>query len=119
MNVEVEIIKDIPKEQIKQFEDKVVYYSAILTREYTKSSSAYPKLSGDLERNEIAAPITGGNKEYNLLAGVKYAKYVYKMTNVQWTNPSTIPHWYYTVFRSRQASIMNNAVARATKEIKK
>lgn len=117
--VQVEIVKGIPEEQIDKFEDKVVYYTAVNTREYTKSRRAYPHLSGDLEMAEIAAPITGRNKEYNLLAGLGYDKYVWKMTNVQWTNPSTIPQWYYTVFKTKGTSLLVNATIRAIKEIKK
>lgn len=119
MDIEVEIIKGIPAKQIQQFEDKVVYYSAMLTREYVKSRHGYPYLTGDLERNEIAAPITGGNKEYNLLTGVKYATQVYNFTNVHWTNPSTLPQWYYTAFRMRGNTLITNAVYRTLKEIKK
>ena len=119
IGVEVKIIKDIPKEQIEKFEDRVVYYSAVSTREYTKGSRAYPYLSGDLERAEVASQITGSNKEYNLLAGTNYAKYVYRMKNPHWTNKSTLPQWYHTTFRAREKSIVMEAVSHSLKEIKK
>ena len=42
MNVEIEIIKGLPVEQIQKFEDKTVYNCAVYTREMTKGSNAYP-----------------------------------------------------------------------------
>lgn len=117
MNVEVEIIKDIPKEQINKFEDRVVYNTAILTREHTKSANAYPYLTGKLRASEISSPVVGSNKEYGLTAGVKYAKAVWNYTNVNWTNPSTQPQWYYNVFKKEGTTIISNAVSRSLKEI--
>lgn len=117
MDVEVRIVKDIPKEQINKFEDKVVYNTAVITREYTKGSSAYPYRTGKLMQTEVSAPILGSNKDYGLSAGVNYAKRVWNYNNVNWTNPSTQPQWYYNVYRQRGASIINNAVIRAIKEV--
>ena len=117
MNVEVKFIKGIPKEQISHFEDRVVYNTAVLTREYTKSRNAFPYLTGKLRRSEAAAPIVGSHKEYGLTAGVDYAKYVWKKKNASWTNPSTQPQWYYTNFSLSTMGIINDAVLRAKKEI--
>lgn len=119
MDIEVEIVKDIPVKQIKQFEDRVVYFTAVLTRENTKSQNAYPYLSGDLSRAEIASPVLGSHGEYGLLAGVKYAKYVYNFKNPQWTNKSTLPQWYHSIFRSRGKLLVMEAKTRALKELKK
>lgn len=119
MNVEIKIIKDIPTKQIESFEDRVVYDVAVETREMTKGLRAYPYLSGELERQEIAEPIIGSNKEYGLSAGVDYAKYVYAYDNANWTNPNTEAHWYHTVFDKRKATIVTEAVAKALKEFKK
>lgn len=117
MNVEVEIIKGIPKQQIEKFEDKVVYNTTILTREYTKSANTYPYLTGRLRASEVSSPVVGSNKEYGLTAGVKYATYVWNYNNVNWTNPSTRPQWYYTTYKNQTATIVSNAVVRALKEI--
>ena len=118
MSLEAQIIKEIPEKQLNQFKDRVVYYTASLTREYTKGMGAYPELSGDLKRYEIASHITGGNAQYNLLAGVDYAKYVWNFNNVKWTNPNTIPKWYYNVYRQKGKIILTNASTRAMREIK-
>lgn len=117
MNVEVKIIRGIPKEQIDKFEDRVVYNTAVLTREFTKSRNTYPYRTGRLRSSEVAVPIIGSNKEYGLGAGVYYAKYVWDMYNVNWTNPSTKPQWYYGNFREKGASIIAGAVVKAKKEI--
>ena len=117
MDIEVKVIKGIPKEQINKFEDRVVYNTAVLTREYVKSQNGYPYKTGELRRSEVASPIMGSNKQYELLAGVKYAQRVYNMTNVSWTNPSTVPKWYYNTFRQKGKTIANGAVNSALKEI--
>lgn len=118
MDIEVKVIKGIPKEQISKFEDRVVYYTAIATREYVKGKNGYPYLTGRLQRSEIAAPILEMNKEYSLTTGVNYAKAVWNYTNVNWTNPSTMPKWYLTAFQKSGATLTLNAVLRAMKEIK-
>lgn len=117
MEVEVQIIQDIPKQQIEKFEDRVVYDVAVNTREFTKSSNSYPYLSGTLQRSEISAPIVGKNKEYGLTRGVDYASYVYKMVSPNWTNKNTQPHWYMTNFKIKGNTIITNAVHSALKEV--
>ena len=117
MEASIQIIKGIPKEQIDKFEDRVVYNTAVLTREYTKSRMAYPYRTGKLMQTEVAAPIIGMNKEYSLMDGVDYAKYVWNFKNANWTNPNTQPQWYYSVFRNKGESVMLNAVLRAMKEL--
>ena len=118
MNIEVKIIKGIPVEQIDKFEDKVVYNTAVSTREYVKGRNAYPYLTGLLRRSEIAEPVLGNNKEYSLTAGTDYAPAVWNYNNVKWTNPSTKPQWYYTAFKEKGAQLMAGATVRALKEIK-
>ena len=117
MKVEIEFIKDIPIKQINEFQDRVVYNVALYTREFTKNDNAFPYLTGELMRSEVALPIMGSNKVYSLGAGVDYAKYVWKMNNVKWTNPSTKPQWYYSNFNEKGAVLLTNAVIRALKEI--
>jgi hypothetical protein len=117
--IQVKITKDIPEEQITDFEDKTIYYSAVLTREYTKGMMAYPHLTGELERQQVKARIKKQQKGvYALLDGVDYAKYVWKMTNVKWTNPSTQPQWYQNVYRKKEKTIIDRAKERALGELK-
>lgn len=116
MNVEFKWIKPLPIKDINRFEDKMVYNVAMYTREFTKGTRAFPRLTGELERTEVASPIIGSNKEYGLLAGTNYAKYVWKMTNVKWTNPSTKPKWYETQFKNGKEKIMAQALAVSLRE---
>ena len=118
MNVEIKIVKGIPSEQIEKFLDKVVYNVAVETREETKSLNAFPIRTGTLQREEVAQEIIGNNKEYGLGAGTSYAKYVWKMENVNWTNKSTLPHWYYSIYNKKGAIITTNAVIKALKGLK-
>lgn len=117
MKLEVEIIKGLPIEQINEFEDKTTYNVAVETREFAKGSKAFPYLTGELERAEVAEPIIGGNKEYSLAAGVDYAVNVYKLDRANWTNPSTQPQWYHSVFAKNKEIILMQAVSRALKEL--
>lgn len=118
MKLEVEIIKEIPEKKVKMYEDRVVYNTALLTREYTKGMGAYPYLTGDLQKAEAGSPITGRNAVYNLLAGVDYAKEVWNYKNPNWTNTKTVPQWYYNVYRKYQKKILHTAQQKAIKEIK-
>ena len=117
MNIEIEIKKGLPTKQIQKFEDITVYNCALFTREITKSSNAYPYLTGKLSRSEIAYPILGSNKEYGLVAGVDYAVSVWGYTNVHWTNPNTQPQWYKTIFNKNSGVIVSSAVVYAVKEV--
>lgn len=118
ITLDTKIIKDIPEKEISTFEDKVVYYAAMYTREYTKNMNAYPELTGELRKQEIKAPITGSNGVYELLDGTTYAKYVYKMDDVKWTNQSTIPQWYDNVYKRKQNLIIEKSKQAALKETK-
>jgi len=117
MNIEVQIIKGLPTEKIAKFEDKVVYDVAVLTREYAKGSDAFPYLTGELMRSEVAAPIVSTDKGYGLTSGVDYATRVWNYTNAKWTNPATEPQWYYSIFNKNGSTILSDAVIRALKEI--
>ena len=118
MEVEFEIIKDIPVDQINKFEDRAIYNVAMLTREYTKSAQAFPYLTGKLQQSEIALPIQNfGNKDYGLGAGVDYATRVWNYKNADWTNPSTQPQWYATILRTNLQTIVSSAVNNALKEV--
>ena len=110
-------IKGIPFNEISKFEDRTVYDVAVYTRDFTKNIDAFPYLTGELRRQEVAAPIWGSNKVYGLKSGVDYAKYVWRMNGVKWTNKATRPQWYYNVFLNHKYTILNQAKYAAMKEI--
>lgn len=118
MIADVKIIKGLPIEQIDQFVDKTVYNTAVITREFTKNANAYPYLTGELMRQEVAQPVVGSDKNYGLLSGVDYAKYVWNFKKANWTNPSTKPRWYYSVFNKDGATILCDAVIKSLKGLK-
>lgn len=117
MQIEVIEIKKFPKGAISNFEDRVVYNAAAMTRETTKANNSFPYLTGRLMKSEVALPISGSNKEYSLLSGVSYAKKVWGYTNVHWTNPQTKPQWYARVFDLQKNIILTASVIKAQKEL--
>ena len=120
VQVKVKVIKDIPTKQIKTFEDRQIYNTAAITREFTKGAGAYPRLTGELARQEMRTPIIKlDDSSYGLLRGTPYATYVWKMTDVKWTNPMTKPQWYSTIYRQKETVIVDMAVERALGELNK
>ena len=117
IGISFEWVKELPVKQINKFEDRVVYYAAIYTRERVKGTNAYPYLSGELSRQELAQPIVGSDKQYSWLSGVGYAVYVWNMKSPHWTNPKTKPQWYYTQFKQDKKKILSQAQTVALKEI--
>lgn len=118
MEIDIEVLKEIPTDQIKKFEDRTIYNIAVLTREYTKGANAFPYLTGELERQEVAAPIIkSDNCDYGLATGVDYATKVWHYKNANWTNPNTQPQWYASVLKTSLETIVNNAVNTALKEV--
>ena len=119
VQVKIKVVKDIPKKQIKTFEDRQMYNTAAITREFTKGANAFPKNTGELARQEIRLPIVKiDDNAYGLLRGTPYASYVWKMTNVKWTNPMTRPKWYSTIYQKKETMIIEMATERALGEIK-
>lgn len=117
MKVQFKWVKKLPIKELNKFEDRVVYDTAVYTREFTKGTNAYPYLSGKLARTEMASPVVGSNKKYGLTSGVDYAVYVWRMKGVNWTNKATKPQWYYTQFKNNSHKIVKQAVYKALKEI--
>lgn len=113
MNIDITIIKDIPKKQIDRFTDLVVEGVARGTLDMT--AGHFPRLTGDLERGSYALGVRGSNKTYYLGTTVDYAKYVwdYPQTHTHWTNPNTYAKWYYTTFKNKQEHIVNQAITGA------
>lgn len=117
LQLKIDIEKPISEEDITRYENFVVLYAAAWTREFTKNLQAFPRLTHELEKQEYKAPITSraNNKEAYLLAGVEYAKYVFKYKqSSNWTNPNTIAQWYANVYRKNEAEIMHKAQVSAS-----
>lgn len=120
--IKVTIEKPISEQNIREYEERVVMYAAAWTREYTKNLNAFPKLTGELERQEYKAPIVqrGNGAQACLLEGVSYARYVYKMKqNSHWTNENTLAHWYGNVYKKYEKEIVEKAKTSAAVNTKK
>lgn len=113
MNIEVEITKDIPVNKINKFADLVVEGVARATLDMTEGF--FPRLTGNLEIGAYSMGVVGSNKTYGIGSTVDYAKYVWEMKGVNWTNPNTLEQWYLTTFKNKKEHILNQAVTGAKK----
>lgn len=118
--VEVKIVKDLPVEQLKKWEDKVVMGIARATLDITNSSHYFPYRSGALNQGSMAMGVRGSNATYELGAtGVSYAPRVWQFgSNTKWTNPSTLPQWYISAFQKHRTEIIQLALKNAESELK-
>ena len=118
---EVEIIKELPKDKIKQWEDKVVYMLSRKTLDFTDSNQHFPYLTGKLsEASMNEGVIQLGNLTYGLGArGVEYAPKVWNYgENTNWTNKKTLPQWYMSVFEKYKNEILQDAIKSSNNEVK-
>lgn len=122
INVDVEVIEDIPVNKINKYVDLVVYGVARNTLDYTIAEHRFPYLSGNLEMSAIAEGVRQeGDKAYYLGAeGADYAVDVWDMPqeSTNWTNPDTYSRWYATVYNNKREIIMQNAIDNAIRSVK-
>lgn len=119
-SVEVKVIKDLPVEQLRKWQDKVVYGMARVTLDITNSSHYFPYRTGALNQGSMAMGVQGANSEYELGAtGVSYAPRVWKFgADTNWTNPSTLPQWYVSTFSRHKTEIVQLAIKNAESELR-
>lgn len=120
INVSIELKRDLPIEQLKRWQDKVVYSMARVTLDFTNSANHFPYLTGELNRASMAQGVEGNNATYYLGArGVNYAPRVWEYgEGTNWTNPSTLPKWYVSVFDKYKTEITTQAIKNAETELK-
>ena len=118
--VEIIIVKDLPVEQLKKWQDKVVFGMARATLDITNSSHYFPYRTGALNQGSMAMGVRGSNTTYELGAdGVSYAPRVWQFGDrTNWTNPSTLPQWYISAFDKHKIEIVQLAVKNAESELK-
>lgn len=119
ISVDVQIVKDIPTEQIKKWQDKVVYGMARATLDITNSARYFPYLTGALNQGSMAMGVQGSNGTYEIGAtGVNYAPKVWTYgERTNWTNPNTLPQWYISAFEKHRTEIVDVAVKNAESEL--
>lgn len=114
--VDIQIVKDLPVDKIDRWEDKVVFEIARKTLDFTDSGSHFPYLTGTLNVASMnEGVVSEGNMTYHLGSrGVEYAPKVWSYgENTNWTNPSTIPQWYFGVFEKYKNEILQDAIVEA------
>lgn len=120
INVSVEIKRDLPIDQLKKWQDKVIYSMARATLDFTNSANHFPYRTGELNRASMAQGVEGNNGTYFLGArGVNYAPRVWEYgPNTNWTNSKTLPQWYTSVFSKYKNEIVNLAIKNSESELK-
>ena len=122
INVDVEVIEDLPIEKIGRYVDMVVFGVARFTLDYTLAENRFPYLTGELQRSAMAEGVRQeGDKVYYLGAeGADYAVDVWDMPQgtTNWTNPDTYSRWYATVYDNKREIIMQNAVNNAIRSVR-
>ena len=120
IDVSIEIKRDLPKDQLKKWQDKVVYSLARATLDFTDDAYHFPYRTGELKRASMAQGVEGNNMTYYLGArGVNYAPRVWTWgENTNWTNPSTLPQWYVSVFDKYKTELVDLAIKNAESELK-
>ena len=121
IKVEVQILKDLPVDEIEEYMDLTIYGVARATMDYTLSDNRFPYRTGNLQRSSMAHD-PRKEKEYtyclDVPAEADYAKYVWNMENVNWTNLDTYSKWFETVYKEKKDIITQNAVNNAIRSVK-
>ena len=115
MRAKYTILKPLDKKSITRFMDFTVHEAASTTLNMT--TGHFPVRTGDLMRGSYAFGVKGANATYGLGTTVNYGVYVWNMEGVNWTNPSTLPKWYKTVFDNNKETIMFQAVTKAIESV--
>ena len=121
ISCDIEIIKELPKDKINQWEDEVVYMISRKTLDFTDSNRHFPYLTGKLNEASMNEGVVKlGNKTYGLGArGVEYAPKVWNYgQNTNWTNKQTLPKWYVSVYEKYKNQINEIALKNAKGELK-
>lgn len=122
VNVDVEIIEDLPVDKINKYIDLVVYGVARNTLDYTASENRFPYLTGNLQESAIAEGVRQeSDKVYYLGAeGADYAVYVWDMPQetTNWTNTDTYSKWYVTTYKNKKEIITQLALDNAIRSVK-
>ena len=122
VDVDIEIVKDMPVDKINEYVDLCVFGVARETLDYTLSDNRFPYLTGNLQRSAMAEGVKKEqDKVYYLGAeGADYAVYVWDMPQetTNWTNPDSYSEWYVTVYNNKKEVITDLAIANALRSVK-
>lgn len=124
MNVEVEfeVIDDLPVDKINRYTQLVVMGVARNTLDYTLGENRFPYLTGELQRSAMAEGVRQ-ESEYTFYLGAEGADYAeivwqYPQETTNWTNPDTYSQWYVTMYNNKREIITQNAIDNAIRSVK-
>lgn len=122
IQVSIEVLKPLPKDKIERWQDKVVYGMARATLDFTSSKQHFPYLTGELQKGSMATGVVTINKKtYGLdydRTTTTYAPRVWQYgEGTNWTNKSTLPQWYISVFDRYTNEIVDVAIKNAESEL--
>lgn len=116
-SVEITIDKgNIDSAFFNRYTDLIVFGVASRTLDLTSQESRFPRKTGNLAHKSM---VQRTRKEADCVycldnpEGAEYAKYVWNMENVNWTNPNTYPQWFATVYQNNKELITEYAVSQA------
>lgn len=115
-SIEVNIIKPLNTNDIKEYMDKCVFGIARATLDFTNTGHHFPYLTGELNRASMSEGVVKEtNNTYHIGArGVNYAPKVWNYpSSTNWTNPNTYPQWYMTEFQHNSNIIVQSAINQA------
>ena len=122
INVKIEIPRELPVKQLKQYVDDVVFFTARAVLDLTNSKQRFPYLTGELNRASMAEGVVKEKRgTYHLGArGVDYAPKVwtYPQKGTNWTNPNTYAQWYVTEYKNEKELITQRAISQAKGKLK-
>jgi hypothetical protein len=99
------------RDLILGFPDKTMYQVARMTLDYTEPH--IPFNTGTMEKTSMREGVKGSSGNYYIGSFTDYASYVWQMgKNTNWTNPSSYPKWFQTVWKEKGSNIVKQAVER-------
>lgn len=121
VDIQVEIVENIPTDKLDRYVDWVVYGVARGVLDFTSNENRFPYLTGELKRSAMAEGVVQeSDKVYYLGAeGTDYAVKVwnYPQETTNWTNPDTYAQWYVTMYNNKKETITQMAIDKAIRRI--
>lgn len=97
--------------------DKGMYMIARETLDRNNSSEITPWKTGKMSRSAMSGGVKGSNGHYYIGNYTDYASSVWKMTNVNWTNPKSENQWFMRTLQRNQVSIVDTALKKYWQEM--
>ena len=119
--ISFKVIKPMPVKEISNWEDKVVYGIARATLDFTNTTRAFPYLTGNLQRASMSEGVRSKEKGTYYIGAynVPYGRTVWNYgSKTNWTNKSTLPQWYKSVYQKYMNEINSIALKNAESELK-